>query len=78
MSSVARWEEGLPHVVQVVVVDEISTEEEADTIDAVGHRGAVMVATAHGNTIADLVKNPDLNCLLGGISEVTIGDKAAQ
>lgn len=63
---------------QVVVVDEVSTLKEAEAIKAVGHRGAVMVATAHGTSIRDLVKNPDLVQLVGGISEVTIGDRAAR
>ena len=59
------------------MVDEVSTTKEAEAIKAVGHRGAVMVATAHGNSIRDLVKNPELVQLVGGVSEVTVGDRAA-
>lgn len=60
------------------MVDEISTAKEAEAIEAVGHRGAVMVATAHGNSIHDLVKNPELVPLMGGQSAVTLGDRTAQ
>lgn len=60
------------------MVDEIGNRQEAEALQAVGHRGPIMVGTAHGNSIHDLLKNPDLSLLLGGLSEVTIGDRAAR
>ena len=63
---------------QVMVVDEIASRQEAEALQGVGHRGPIMVGTAHGNTIHDLLKNPELSLLMGGLSDVTIGDRAAR
>lgn len=63
---------------QALVVDEIATQQEAEALQGVVHRGPVMVGTAHGNTIHDLIKNPQLNLLLGGLSDVTVGDHTAR
>lgn len=60
------------------MVDEIGNQQEATALQGVGHRGAVMVGTAHGISIHDLIKNPELSLLLGGLSEVTVGDRQAR
>ena len=60
------------------MVDEIGSQKEAEALRGVGHRGAVMVGTAHGNSIHDLLKNPELSLLLGGLTEVTVGDRMAR
>ena len=63
---------------QVLVVDEIGNEQEAQALQGVGHRGPIMIGTAHGNTIHDLMKNPELGLLLGRLTDVTVGDKMAK
>jgi len=60
------------------VVDEIGNAAEAEALQGVGHRGACIIGTAHGNTIHDVLKNPELSLLLGGLAEVTVGDWAAR
>jgi stage III sporulation protein SpoIIIAA len=63
---------------QVIVVDEIGTKAEAQAINTIGHRGTTVVGTAHGDTLEDVVKNPDLGCLLGGKSTVIMSDASAR
>lgn len=58
---------------QVVVIDEIGTEAEAAAARTIAQRGVQLVATAHGNELANLVKNPALADLVGGIQSVTLG-----
>lgn len=63
---------------QVIVVDEIGGTKEVNAVKTIAQRGVVMVATAHGVSLANLIKNPDLNSLVGGVCQVTIGDAAAR
>ena len=55
------------HMPEVVVVDEIGTEAEAYAARTIAERGVVLVATAHGNTLENLIMNPTLSDLIGGI-----------
>ena len=63
---------------QVVVVDEIGTAKEVVAVRSIAQRGVVMVGTAHGTTLSSLLKNPELNRLVGGVETVTVGDEAAR
>lgn len=66
------------HTPEVVVVDEIGTEEEAQAARTIAERGVILVATAHGNTLDNVIKNPMLSDLIGGIQSVTLGDEEAK
>ena len=66
------------HTPEVIVVDEIGTEEEAQAARTIAERGVMLIATAHGNSLDNLIKNPALSDLVGGISSVTLGDDEAK
>jgi hypothetical protein len=66
------------HMPEVIVIDEIGTELEAQAARTIAERGVMLVATAHGNELANLVKNPTLSDLVGGIESVTLGDEEAR
>src|SRR5438034_2822807 len=63
---------------QVIVIDEIGTELEAAAARTIAERGVQLIATAHGQTIENLLVNPTLNDLLGGIQSVTLSDEEAR
>jgi len=66
------------HMPQVIVIDEIGTELEAAAARTIAERGVQLVATAHGNSLENLLVNPTLNDLLGGIQTVTLSDEEAR
>ncbi len=66
------------HMPQVIVIDEIGTELEANAARTIAERGVQLIATAHGNSIANLIKNPTLSDLIGGVQSVTLGDEEAR
>ncbi len=66
------------HMPEVIVIDEIGTELEAMAARTIAERGVQLVGTAHGNQIENLVKNPTLSDLIGGIQAVTLGDDEAR
>ncbi len=66
------------HMPEVIVIDEIGTELEAQAARTIAERGVMLVATAHGNELANLIKNPTLADLIGGIQSVTLGDEEAR
>ena len=66
------------HTPEVIVVDEIGTEEEAQAARTIAERGVMLIATAHGNSLESLIKNPTLSDLVGGIQSVTLGDDEAK
>ena len=66
------------HMPQVIVIDEIGTELEAHAARTIAERGVQLVATAHGNTLENLMMNPTLADLVGGIQSVTLGDEEAR
>jgi stage III sporulation protein SpoIIIAA len=66
------------HMPEVIVIDEIGTELEALAARTIAERGVVLVATAHGNALDNLIKNPTLSDLVGGIQSVTLGDEEAR
>ncbi len=66
------------HMPEVIVIDEIGTELETHAARTIAERGVQLVATAHGNALANLIKNPTLSDLVGGIQSVTLGDEEAR
>lgn len=66
------------HMPEVIVIDEIGTELEALAARTIAERGVQLVGTAHGNRIENLIKNPTLSDLVGGIQAVTLGDDEAR
>ncbi len=66
------------HMPEVIVIDEIGTELEASAARTIAERGVQLVGTAHGNEIENLIKNPTLSDLVGGIQSVTLGDEEAR
>lgn len=66
------------HTPQVIVIDEIGTEDEAMAARTIAERGVGLVATAHGDSLENIIKNPTLSDLVGGIEVVTLGDEEAK
>ncbi len=66
------------HMPQVIIIDEIGTELEALAARTIAERGVQLVGTAHGNKLENLLKNPTLSDLIGGIQAVTLGDEEAR
>jgi hypothetical protein len=66
------------HMPEVIVIDEIGTELEAQAARTIAERGVQLVGTAHGNTLENLMANPTLSDLVGGIQSVTLGDEEAR
>ncbi len=66
------------HMPEVIVIDEIGTELEATAARTIAERGVQLVGTAHGNTLENLMMNPTLSDLIGGIQSVTLGDEEAR
>ncbi|MCL4466616.1 MAG: AAA family ATPase [Chloroflexi bacterium] len=66
------------HMPEVIVIDEIGTELEAAAARTIAERGVQLVGTAHGNTLENLMLNPTLSDLVGGIQTVTLGDEEAR
>lgn len=62
------------HTPAVMVIDEISTAEQARVASSIRRRGVTLVATAHGHSLRDLRGNSELNTLVGGFQTVTLGD----
>ncbi|MCC6625867.1 MAG: AAA family ATPase [Chloroflexi bacterium] len=66
------------HMPEVIVIDEIGTELEAAAARTIAERGVQLIGTAHGNTQANLMLNPTLSDLIGGIQSVTLSDEEAR
>lgn len=66
------------HNPEVIVIDEIGRELEAVAARTIAERGVQLVGTAHGNTLENLLLNPTLSDLLGGIESVTLSDEEAR
>ncbi len=66
------------HMPEVIIIDEIGTELEAAAARTIAERGVQLVGTAHGNTLDNLMMNPTLCDLVGGIQSVTLGDEEAR
>jgi hypothetical protein len=66
------------HMPEVIIIDEIGTELEAAAARTIAERGVQLVATAHGNSLENLMMNPTLADLVGGIQSVTLSDEEAR
>src|SRR6266542_801652 len=66
------------HMPEVIVIDEIGTEQESFAARTIAERGVQLVGTAHGNSLENLLMNPTLSDLVGGVQPVTLGDEEAR
>src|SRR4030043_209857 len=66
------------HMPEAILIDEIGTELEAAAARTIAERGVQLVGTAHGNSLENLILNPTLSDLIGGIQTVTLGDEEAR
>jgi stage III sporulation protein SpoIIIAA len=66
------------HMPEVIIVDEIGTASEAMAARTIAERGVQLIGTAHGNTLENLVMNPTLCDLVGGVQTVILGDEEAR
>jgi len=66
------------HMPEVIIIDEIGTELEALAARTIAEKGVQLVATTHGNSLENLIKNPTLSDLIGGIQYVTLSDNEAK
>ncbi|HJP40911.1 MAG TPA: R3H domain-containing nucleic acid-binding protein, partial [Dehalococcoidia bacterium] len=66
------------HMPEVIVIDEIGTELEAAAARTIAERGVQLIGTAHGTVLENLIMNPTLTDLVGGIQSVTLGDDEAR
>ena len=66
------------HMPQVIIIDEIGTELEVLAAQTIAEKGVQLVGTTHGNCLENLIKNPPLSNLIGGIQYVTLSDEEAR
>jgi stage III sporulation protein SpoIIIAA len=66
------------HMPEVIIVDEIGTAAEVLAARTIAERGVQLIGTAHGNTLENLVANPTLSDLVGGVQIVTLSDEEAR
>jgi stage III sporulation protein SpoIIIAA len=66
------------HMPEIIIIDEIGTELEAAAARTIAERGVQLIGTAHGSALKNLVKNPTITDLIGGIQYVTLGDEEAR
>ncbi len=66
------------HNPEVIIIDEIGRELEAQAARTIAERGVQLIGTAHGQTISNLLMNPTLSDLIGGIESVTLSDEEAK
>ncbi len=66
------------HMPEVIVIDEIGRVEETLAARTIAERGVQLIATVHGNTLDNLIANPSMSDLIGGVQTVTLGDEEAR
>ena len=66
------------HMPQVIIIDEIGTDLEVLAARTIAEKGVQLVGTTHGNCLENLIKNPPLSDLIGGIQYVTLSDDEAK
>jgi stage III sporulation protein SpoIIIAA len=52
--------------------------QEVAAARTISQRGVLLVGTAHGHCLSNLLANPELKPLVGGVKEVTLGDVTAK
>lgn len=66
------------HNPEAIIIDEIGRELEAAAARTIAERGVQLIGTAHGNSLENLLLNPTLSDLVGGIESVTLSDEEAR
>ena len=66
------------HMPEVIVIDEIGHMDETLAARTIAERGVQLIATVHGNTLDNLIANPSMSDLIGGVQTVTLGDEEAR
>jgi stage III sporulation protein SpoIIIAA len=66
------------HMPEAIIIDEIGTATEAMAARTIAERGVQLIGTAHGNTLENLIMNPTLSDLVGGVQTVTLSDEEAR
>jgi stage III sporulation protein SpoIIIAA len=66
------------HMPEIIIIDEIGRQLEAEAARTIAERGVQLVGTAHGNTLENLLLNPTLSDLVGGLDSVTLSDEEAR
>ena len=66
------------HMPEIIIIDEIGRELEAQAARTIAERGVQLIGTAHGNTLENLLMNPTLSDLVGGVQSVTLSDEEAR
>lgn len=66
------------HMPEVIIVDEIGTAAEVDACRTIAQRGVMLVGSAHGKRLEDVIKNPILSDLIGGLETVILSDQEAR
>ena len=66
------------HNPEVIVIDEIGREQEAHAARTIAERGVQLIGTAHGRTLENLINNPTISDLVGGVESVTLSDEEAR
>jgi stage III sporulation protein SpoIIIAA len=66
------------HTPDIIIIDEISASQEVQAARTIAQRGVQLIATAHGRKLEDLLNNPPLADLVGGVSVVTLSDDLAK
>lgn len=66
------------HTPEVIIIDEIGRQEETEAARTIAERGVQLIGTAHGNTLDNLLMNPTLSDLVGGVDSVTLSDEEAR
>ena len=63
---------------QIIIIDELAGRDDVSSCKRIAQQGVSLVATAHAVNLRSLMRNPELNALVGGLSSVTLGDRHAQ
>lgn len=66
------------HMPQTIIIDEMGTQEEAYAARTIAERGVQLIATAHGNNLENIILNPTLSDLVGGVQAVILSDEEAR
>ncbi|MFS7983697.1 putative AAA+ ATPase domain, P-loop containing nucleoside triphosphate hydrolase [Helianthus anomalus] len=66
------------HMPEVIIIDEISTRDEVNACKSIAERGVMLIGSAHGDQLENIIKNPVLSRLAGGVETVTLGDEEAR
>ncbi|MFS7983698.1 putative AAA+ ATPase domain, ATPase, AAA-type, core [Helianthus anomalus] len=66
------------HMPEVIIIDEISTRDEVNACKSIAERGVMLIGSAHGDRLENIIKNPVLSRLAGGVETVTLGDEEAR